>query len=307
MPLNKSPVLTSEPRHITWLLRIACAVMLLGHGMMCWNGQMPLRALLWDEGMVSGLVKTLTGMEWDTWASSMQVDGGINNTVRAQAWLFFLFAVSVLIPMRRKRAIAAALYLTIALNLLFLGWLKFYESGEGIAHWLEHASQICLPVVLCLFVFGKDKWRTVATVSIAITFVTHGLLAIGQPSQIVLLNHPRPGSFVEMTMLCLGLEFESHAGSILLTAGILDIIAAAAIFLRGWPRILGLSYMFAWGLATAIARPWAYFEPTAAMETLIRWLPELFYRSPHFFLPLALLLALRASRAKDMKSTSAQS
>jgi hypothetical protein len=281
--------------------------MLFGHGMMCWNGQMPLRALLWDEGMVSGSVKTLSGMEWDTWASSMQVDGGISNAVRAQAWLFFLSAVTVLIPLRRSRFIAAALYLTIALDLLFLGWLKYYESGEGIAHWLEHASQICFPIVLCLLVFGKDKWRIVATVSISITFVTHGLLAIGQTSQIVLLNHPQPGKFVEMTMLCLGFESESHASAFLLTAGILDFIAAAAIFFRGWVRLLGLGYMVVWGLVTALARPWAYFEPTAAMETLIRWLPELFYRSPHFLLPLIILLALRASRAEDSRPTSAQS
>ena len=235
----------------------------------------------------------------------MQVDGAINHAIRMQAWLFFIFSAAVLVPLRRSQFIPAALYLSIAWNLLFLGWLKFYESGEGVMHWLEHAGQICLPVLLCLFVFGKGKWRTVATVSIAVTFVAHGLLAIGQPSQIVLLNHPRPGSFVEMTMLCLGLESEAHASAILLTAGILDFIAAVAIFFRGWPRLLGLGYMVTWGLITAIARPWAYFEPTASAETLIRWLPELFYRFPHFLLPLSLLLALHASRAEDLQPTSA--
>ena len=62
---------------LAWLLRAVCAVMFIGHGLMCWNGQMPLRALLWDEGLVSGVVQRIAGIEWDVWVSSMEIDAGI--------------------------------------------------------------------------------------------------------------------------------------------------------------------------------------------------------------------------------------
>lgn len=103
---------------------------------------------------------------------------------------------------------------------------------------------------------------------------------------------------MEMTMQCLGLQSESAAGGILITAGILDVIVIISIFIKGWPRILGLSYMAGWGFLTALARPWFHFDPTAAAETLLRWLPEFFFRAPHFCLPLCLLLALRKTTAK---------
>ncbi|MFT5110534.1 MAG: hypothetical protein ACI9UA_006190, partial [Pseudoalteromonas tetraodonis] len=72
--------------------------------------------------------------------------------------------------------------------------------------------------------------------------------------------------------------------------GILDIAVAGMIFFRGRVQQVGLIYMAVWGLATALARPWSYFEPTAAGETLLRWVPESVYRAPHFALPLCLLL-----------------
>ncbi len=270
--------------------------MFIGHGLMCWNGQMPLRALLWDEGLVSGVVQRIAGIEWDVWVSSMEIDAGINRAIRAQAWIFFLFAIAMLLPMRRRGF--GLIYVAASLNLLFLGWLKFHDAGLGIGQLFEHASQFCLPLVLAMYVWGRgNAWELVARLSLASTFVAHGVFAIGLSSEIPLLNHPRPGRFTEMTMLCLNLESESIAGWLLLAAGLADFLVAGMIFLRGWPRLVGLAYMVAWGFLTALARPWAYYEPTAASETLIRWVPAMLYRAPHFGLPLCLLLALAWRRA----------
>ncbi|MGI9240615.1 MAG: hypothetical protein ACR2RV_07425 [Verrucomicrobiales bacterium] len=286
----------NRPLFLAWLLRLVCAAMFVGHGLMCWNGQMPLRALLWDEALVSGAVQRLAGMDWDTWVSSMEVDAGINRAIRAQAWIFFFFAVAVLLPVR-KRAVGL-LYIAAAVNLLFLSWLKYHDVGMGVGQLLEHASQFCLPLVLALFFWQRgNAWEPLAKLSLATTFVAHGVYAVGLPAEVPWLNHQRPGKFTEMTMLCLELESESIAGWLLLSAGLLDFLVAAMIFLPGWPRRVGLSYMVVWGFLTALARPWAYFEPTAASETLIRWVPEMLYRAPHFGLPLCLLLALRWRQA----------
>ena len=135
-------------------------------------------------------------------------------------------------------------------------------------------------------------------VGIGLTFIGHGVFAIGMPSEITWLNHARPGKFTEMTMLCLGLESEATAGRLLLAAGILDFVVVVLLFLRGWPRFVGLVYMVAWGFATALARPWSYYEPTAAADSLMRWIPEMIYRAPHFGIPLCLILALRRRRAE---------
>jgi hypothetical protein len=289
------PVPKSDPS-LAWLLRLVCAVMFIGHGWVCWNGQMPLRALLWDESLVSGVVERLTGMEWNAWVSSMEVDASINRAIRIQAWIFFFFALAVMVPLRSKAA--SWCYVAAALNLLFLGWLKYHDIGMGIGQWFEHASQFCLPLVLALYFWGKgSRWELLAKLSLAATFIGHGLFALGVPSEIPALNHQRPGQFTEMTMLCLGLETESSAGRLLTVAGVADFIVAGMIFLRGWPRIIGLAYMVAWGFLTALARPWAYYEPTAAGETLGRWIPEMLYRFPHFGLPACLLLALWLRRA----------
>lgn len=298
MPRTESPPAKYAPVVLEWLLRAVCATMLAGHAWMCWNGQMPLRALLWDEELVSGAVQSLAGMEWGAWVSSMEIDEGINRAIRVQAWVFFLFAITALLPLRHK--LFGIVYLAATLNLGFLAWLKYHDAGMGLAQLFEHSSQFCLPLVLALFVWRK-AWTLLAQLALAATFIAHGLFAIDLPSEIVWLNHPQPGNFVEMTMLCLGLESEAAAIRVLLVAGIADFVAAGLIFLRGWPRAIGLVYMLAWGFLTALARPWAYFEPTAASATLLRWIPEMLYRAPHFGLPFCLLvlLALRRRRAQD--------
>lgn len=279
-----------------WPLRLVCALLLAGHAWVCWNGQMPLRALLWDEGLFAGAVERFAGMEWGDWVSSLEVDDGINRAIRVQAWVFAGFALAALIPLRLK--FLGLLYLLASLNLVFLSWLKYHDSGAGIAMFFEHSSQFLAPLLLFLAVWEK-RWIALAMVGISLTFIGHGAFALDLSSSTTWLNHPRPGKFTEMTMLCLGLETEAAAGKVLLVAGILDFVVVVLIWLRGWPRVIGLAYMAAWGFVTALARPWAYYEPSAATESLVRWIPEMIYRAPHFGIPLCLLLALRPRKRED--------
>jgi hypothetical protein len=299
-PVHATELKTGNARTtLTWLLRVTCAVMFTGHGWMCWNGQMQLHALLQNEPLMAGIVEKLFSMDWKDWVS-LQVSDHIDTAIRIQAWIFFFFATATLVPVRNW--IFRFVYLLGAINLVFLAWLKYFDAGTGMGHFFEHSSQFCLPLILYLIVFGKG-WSCTAImtagIAMALTFTGHGLFAIGLPSEIPWLNHPRPGNFTEMTMLCLGLESEVVAGRILLIAGILDLTAVLMLFSPGRLRVAALSYMVIWGLLTTLARPWSHFDPAFAAEVINRWLPEAIYRVPHFGLPFCLMLALPRRRMKD--------
>jgi len=130
--------------------------------------------------------------------------------------------------------------------------------------------------------------------AVALTFFCHGLFAFGVSFPAVpLLHHPTPLAFIEMTQACLGIETTEAAAAFLRVAGIIDFVVAIAVFLpKG--RALPLAYMALWGFLTALARPWAHVDLSHPVETLVRWFPEFLYRTPHWALPLLMLLTLRA-------------
>jgi hypothetical protein len=267
--------------------------MLIGHGWVCLNGKMPLTALLWDEQLMSGLITSITGEDWNSWVTSLEVGDVINNIIRLQGIIFILFAATLLI--RSEKKWFNFIYIIISGNLLFLAILKYLDSRVGIGNLLEHASQFCMPLIVFFIAKNKDMKGTsmiLAKVSIAFAFIFHGLFAVNFRHEMTVFDHARPGHFTEMVMLSLGITQESFANSILLIAGILDFIAAALIFSKGTPRNIGLIYMFIWGALTAIARPWSRFDSYEIFESLMKWIPEMFYRTPHFMIPFCLLLAL---------------
>ena len=268
--------------------------MLIGHGWVCLNGKMPLTALLWDEELMSGLITSITGEDWNSWVTSLEVGDAISNLIKAQGILFILFAVTILIRSQKKWF--NYIYIIISINLLFLAVLKYLDSRVGIGNLLEHASQFCMPLII--FFIARDKSikgmsLIIAKVSIAFAFIFHGLFAINFRHEMIIFDHARPGHFTEMVMLSLGIDQESLANSILVIAGILDFISAALIFCKGTPRNIGLLYMFIWGSLTAMARPWSRFDSYDIVGNLNIWIPEMLYRLPHFMIPLCLLLALK--------------
>lgn len=280
-------------------LRVICFLTFVGHGWVCLNGQMPIRALLWDEELMTGVVENWLQMDWGTYVSSMEMADRIDGVVRVQGWLFLFLGTCCLIPLRRW---CGTVYLAGAANLGLLAWLKYLDAGSGIGMLLEHASQFCLPVILYLALYvgpERPRWSRatdlIARASLALAFACHGLFAMGLHADITLLSHPMPQSYLEMTMACLGLESEAVAERILLVVGKIDILVAVLIFIRPiqwWP----LAYMVLWGFVTALARPWAH------PDSLDAWIPEMIYRAPHFGLPLVLLL-LNRSRKKTTPET----
>ena len=63
---------------------------------------MPLTALLWDEQLMSGLITSITGEDWNSWVTSLEVGDVINNIIRLQGIIFILFAATLLIRSEKK-------------------------------------------------------------------------------------------------------------------------------------------------------------------------------------------------------------
>ncbi len=221
-----------------------------------------------------------------SWVLLNGVSGWSDLAMTGSLLLIFI-AISFFIPRRR---FCTWLWLVGALFLLILHGINWITSDSGIGVFLEHASQIGLPVLLFLIATGKSDRLTsrVALATLSLTFVFHGLFALGFPSSLSWLNHPTPDRFVFMTKACLGIDSDSTALTILQTAAWLDFAAAIAIWISPI-RKAGLVYMLIWGFLTALARPVAYIDLDFLSSGLMRWLPEFLIRSPHWALPLALL------------------
>ena len=118
--------------------------------------------------------------------------------------------------------------------------------------------------------------------AVALTFFSHGLYAIGY--------YPISAGFIEMCINILPIS-EDQAMVFLHLAGIFDFMVCILIFLPFRKAILiGLAYCTIWGLATAFARPMAYFYIDFWQESLQRWLFEALYRFVHGLVPLILFL-----------------
>ncbi len=249
---------------------------------------------------MSGIITRLSGQDWNWWVTSLEIDKKIRYCVIVQGFIFLFFAAVSLIPIRKRSY--RCIYLISCINLVFLAFLKYLDNRIGIGNLLEHTTQFTCPLVLFLFTAKKDLNRStelLAKVSVALTFIFHGLFAINFRHDWIWLNHSRPGNFTEMVMICLGIHEEESANLILFIAGILDFLAAILIFTQRKLIKMSLLYMILWGLVTSIARPWTHFNKSSIIESLNNWIPEMLFRTPHFIIPLCLLLALKIKCDND--------
>lgn len=291
-------VVTSLARaRVVLLFSLAAAGTLFGRAWQHLRWDAPFRALLWDENLLSGLLATL-GVTWSEWVSSPAVETAIQGTIRGFGG-FYLVAGIVALSARRFSASAPidpparpakrvnpfirwSLGLaTAALALLALLYWK--DKAYQIGQLIEYSLQVGAPLFLLWSLRGlSDREWWLIRLAIALTFVGHGLYAVG--------FHPRPGVFLQMTMSGLGLDQEG-ATTLLLLAGWLDFAAAALILLpqRSLVRA-GLYYCFGWGLLTTLARIWSNYDLYGWESLLDRWVWESLYRLPHFLVPLAVLL-----------------
>jgi hypothetical protein len=272
-------------KHFKWLLlclRVATVAVFLGRAWQLLYWDAPLRTLLWDEGWMAPVVGFL-GWEWEQWVRSETVDGSIQWTVKVTGFIFLSCAAAA-IWVNHRRTWLKSLLVAGAVLLTGLAFLYMKEKFFHLGQFFEYALQFSTPLFLVAWLKPRpDPGRFFLTVrvAIALTFVCHGLYAIGY--------YPRPGNFTEMVMAGFGVE-ESTAIVLLRWAGWLDFVCGA-LLLTGLPGLLeaGLVYAVIWGFLTAMARVYAYLVLTSFDVVLWQWLHESLYRWCHFLVPLGML------------------
>lgn len=295
------------PALVSWTrwLALCTACIFLGRGYQYWFFDSPLWSLLWDESLLADGLTALTGRTWSDYVADPAVGRAIFLAVRLSGATLVLGAIAVLwrlwADFRRTPDREATPYQEagfgklanrVGVALVAAGWfvcalyvlLDTREHFGQVAHLLEHAIQLGVPLILLAIWTGL--LQTAPSVSFAakaitaITFAAHGLYAAG--------IYPLPGNFVDMTIMTLGVS-ETVATRLLLSVGILDLVAAIAVFVPAVRRVAYV-YMIAWGLATAAARIWAGLNAEAIVDSLHQTGYLTLYRLPHGLLPLALLL-----------------
>lgn len=243
----------------------------------------PWRSLLWDEELMSPLFNMI-GIPWEDWIGNTSNDMAISSGIKGVGVYLIISALATLLikvipKISRVIVFVGGIYLVI-LSLLYFKAKFFFP-----AQLFEYSIHSAVPFFLLALV-RKEKVTSslliLMKVSIAFTFISHGLYALNV--------YPRPANFMEMTMNILHVN-ETGAIHFLRTAAILDFITSIAIFIPVKKvNKTALLYMAIWGLLTALARPIAYFYPDFWLQSLHEQIFQAVYRLAHALVPLAVWL-----------------
>ena len=278
-------------RPLFWL-QLAVFCLFTARAWQHFYGDLPYRALLWDEYLLSGLVKTF-GYNWSDYVSDPKVENAIVLGIQGFGVLLFLGALAVfpwpLVPNRLRR-----IFLYIGAGVLFILVLatcrdQFWQVGQFLELTLQWATPLFLAQYLSTTKEPASHSWTAAKLAVAATFVGHGMYAVG--------FYPVPGFFMSMCMRVFACT-EAQAKVFLLIAGVLDFASAVLIFGPRRAAYWSYVYMAAWGGLTALARVVANLYWPFWLTWLIQWWPEMVYRLPHSLVPLFLLLEKKRNKKK---------
>lgn len=264
-------------------MRIACALIFLGWGWLHLLGDIPFRTIFWDEGLLKGIVEGLSAMTWKEWVTHPGVDRFVQNLVYTTG-IFYCLCCLATIKLNPNSIWLGRLILAGATGLIILAFLFFKEKFYHLGQFFEYAIQWGSPILLYLIVrrgWTEQKILFYLKIAIALTFVCHGLYAVGY--------YPVPGNFLDMVIGIFNVS-ESTAQTLLTTVGILDFVIGVLIFLPRRMAVPFLAYAVFWGFATALARVTSYFDADFMIKTVVRWLPETLLRLAHGVIPLVALI-----------------
>lgn len=243
--------------------------------------ELPLRDLLWDERLMTGVVEAF-GYTWDYYVRHS--DAAITHWQMALGALWALAALCVWWLERLPRWLLALYWLATAM-LVFLAVLYGKEMFWAWGQFWEYSLQMSAPVFL-YFVLRKGATNTPnlrfwLQISIGITFFSHGLYAYGY--------YPQPVAWVDWCIFVFRMS-EPVAREFLVIIGILDFAKLFLIFVPLRPlQWAALWYCVLWGFITALARIVANFYGDMMLEhTLYYYLPETLLRLVHGGIPLLL-------------------
>lgn len=263
------------------LLQILTATVLFGRAWQHLFWDIPFRALLWDEELITPIVQ-LFGLNWEDYISNLTIAYWQEITMQTIGVFHILLAVLVFFVKKDriwiKRLLWVGGFFLFCLTLLY--WKEhFYRIGQLI----EYTIQWSIPIFLIYAIYHQENTTTFRfwlKIAIALTFVGHGLYAFGY--------YPTPGNFIQMVLDTFMLN-DKDAATFLTVIGVIDFAIAIGLFL---PYVWKISiiYCIVWGFATAFARIIANYDVMMPLESLHQWLYETIYRLSHGGIPLLLWL-----------------
>jgi hypothetical protein len=279
---------------INHLLRISATLMFFGRGWehLRWLG--PYRDIFYNpNGVVLKLVSFFTGETVTEIYNNHFYENLIINFSKGLGLIFLLSGLVILfyekLPFFRNVIYIGLLGLLMNFFGLLMG--KHFEMW-GI--FFEHAAQFMIPL---LFLFTRsnisDKTIYIAQIATSITFISHGLFAIGY--------YPQPGKFADMLILSIGIN-EDLARLILVIVGVVDFVFGVVLFIP-YKNLstkfkveffnVFVWYGVIWGFLTAVARFYAPLNLDSLWSNLIQDLHQFLIRIPHFTIPVFIFYAIK--------------
>lgn len=272
--------------------QVAAVAVFLGRAWQHLRWDAPYRDLLWDENWMASVVPYLGYPDWQSYVTDPHTDQVIQLIIQGTGWFYLLCALTACFVLRLGRPGRWVLNLG-GVSLVLLAALYTKEKFYFMGQFLEYTLQWSTPFFLTLFAKQRkifDLQVSLLKIAIALTFICHGLYAVGY--------YPRPELFLTMVINILGVGNDQAIQFLNLVGG-LDFAFSLALFLP-WRalNLTALAYLCFWGIMTTVARVWAFVHWEFLGSGLNQWLHESIYRFPHFLLPLGLLLYLRFQNSK---------
>jgi hypothetical protein len=162
---------------------------------------------------------------------------------------------------------------------------------------LEYSAQFVTPIIFLWYCngYGAGRALIVSKIAIAITFIYHGLFAIGY--------YPQPGNFTDMLIIGFGIQ-EDMARAALTNIAWMDFLFAGVVLIpfnilyrkEVLSKVLKvifitlLSYAVFWGFMTSIARFYIHFDSQFIWQSFEGFFHEFLVRLPHGVFPMIILI-----------------
>ncbi|WP_282031101.1 hypothetical protein [Winogradskyella eximia] len=266
------------------LIKICAFTVFIGRAYQLYFFGGPYRAILWDESLLTPIVEGLFNYTWYDYATSSTVNSWIEGFTKFNSFVFLLAALCSLfwnqiLWIKPKRFIMG-----LGLILLFiLGICMVKDRNYDFLQLFEMSIQLSAPFLLWKNIridSNNKKLINGLKIAIGLTFIPHGLLAMGFPY--------RPGHFIDMTIIILGVN-ETQATQFLFVVGFLDVLCALLLFVPKLSKY-ALWYMIIWGFVTAFARIVSGFNIDFISSSIHGSAYLTVYRLAHGIIPLIVLL-----------------
>jgi hypothetical protein len=278
------------------ILRITTFLLFIGRAWehIYWEG--PFRNFFYNP---HGFGKVL---EWSTGSTLQDIyrdhfyEYLIDNISIGIGIIYALSGVAALFYSPSRRVLKWTICLGVfCLALTFYGFFvdKHYLYGTL----LEYSAQFVTPIIFLWYCngYGAGRALIVSKIAIAITFIYHGLFAIGY--------YPQPGNFTDMLIIGFGIQ-EDMARAALTNIAWMDFLFAGVVLIpfnilyrkEVLSKVLKvifitlLSYAVFWGFMTSIARFYIHFDSQFIWQSFEGFFHEFLVRLPHGVFPMIILI-----------------